>query len=219
MNCYLPPASNTMASAACQSIATAYNCRYYTNRGIVSATTAMAKKNTTIICLTLAAMLVFCAKENEQRQEKPAASNEAADSNKVSSKLLISHANGSVAAPWPSPKNMTPLSFLEAMKKRENTMGELWFVTMANDFPENWIHKEDIGMLINLIDSKERCNCFMNPISSKIPKGNANVGGYAIELINAYKEKRKVNFGLYLCPETNKQKVDELVSWWAKQRQ
>ena len=214
MNCHVPPTPNRIAPTACQPIVAAYTCRYYTNRGIVSATTAMAKKNTTMICLTLAATLVFCAKENEQRQKKPAASNEAAGSNKASSKFLSSHANGSASAPWPSPRNMTPFSFLELMKKGAKS----GIVTIANDFPATWIHEEDVKELIKLVNSREKCGCFLNPLSSRIPTEEATVGGYAIALISAYKEKRKVDFGLYACPETTKQKVDALLKWWATQK-
>lgn len=173
----------------------------------------MTKKNISIICLVLATIMASCEQRDEQHKIKTAASNEASGNNKDVAKFLNTNANGSVNAPWLSPRNMTPFSFLEIMKKGNN----LGAVTMENDFPTNWVGKEDVASLIRLIDSKKKCSCFVNPLSSRIPSGDANVGGYAIAFLTAYKEGRKVDFGLYACPETYKQEVDALLVWWAAQ--
>ena len=118
---------------------------------------------------------------------------------------------------WLTPQKMTPLSFLERMKIKGKRINNLAVVTMEDSFPNNWLTKNDIDTLIKLVNSKEKCNCFINPLSSYIPSDNANVGGYAIRFIEAYKEKRKVSFGLYACPKVDKVEANKLIQWWTGQ--
>src|SRR5690606_24561516 len=117
-----------------------------------------------------------------------------------------------------TPKNMTPLSFMETLKPKDNLESKLGLVTMIDSFPSNWLTKKDIDTLIKLVNSTEKYNCLKNPFSSYIPTNDsADLGGYAIWLIKAYKEKLSVSFGLHLCPKTNKRDADELIQWWTKQ--
>ena len=118
---------------------------------------------------------------------------------------------------WENPKNYTPLSFLERMRKKGGFEDKLSIVTMTNNFPNNWLKASDIDTLIKLVHSKVKCNCFVDPLSSYLPHQNADIGGFVIGLISAYKEKRKVSFGLYSCPETNAKAANELIKWWARQ--
>ena len=106
---------------------------------------------------------------------------------------------------------------METMKIKDNQVNKLAVVTMEDSFPKNWLTKSDIDILIKLVNSKEKCNCFLNPLSSYISTNDhAELGGYAICLINAYKEKRNVSFGLNACPKTNKVDANELIQWWTK---
>src|SRR4249919_1412506 len=82
---------------------------------------------------------------------------------------------------WLTSKKMTPLRFLETMKVKGNQINQLGVVTMKDSFPENWVTKRDVDALIRLVNSKQMCNCFLNPLSSYIPPDDsADVGGYAI---------------------------------------
>jgi len=117
---------------------------------------------------------------------------------------------------WLNPKNMTPLSFIETVRKKTNA-GDLNVITMFDDFPDNWIKREDIDSLIKLVKSEEKCYCFLNPLSSFIPSDSATVGGYAIQLITAYRMGERVNFGLYSCPKTNEFEADNIIKWWTEQ--
>ena len=118
---------------------------------------------------------------------------------------------------WLNPKNMTPLSFIETMRRKTNT-GGLNIITMLDDFPDNWIKREDVDSLINLVKSEEKCYCFLNPLSSFIPSDSATVGGYVIQLITAYQQEKRVTFGLYSCPKTNEFEADNIIKWWAEQK-
>jgi hypothetical protein len=118
---------------------------------------------------------------------------------------------------WLTPQKMTPLTFLEAMKIKGKPVNNLAVVTMEDSFPNNWLTRKDIDTLIKLVNSQQRCNCFLNPLSSYIPNDSAYVGGYAIRLIVAYKEERKVTFGLYACPKVDKIVADRLIQWWTNQ--
>ena len=114
-------------------------------------------------------------------------------------------------------KQMTPLSFLERMKIKGNPVAKFAVVSMQDSLPANWLKKSHIAALIKLVKSKAKCYCFVSPLSSYIPGGNADVGGYAIWLIEAYKEKRKVSFGLYACPKVDNSKAEKLIQWWKTQ--
>ena len=113
---------------------------------------------------------------------------------------------------------MTPLGFIETMEIKNNQASNINVVTIVDSFPNDWLTKKDIDTLIKLVNSKEKCNCFLNPLSSYIPTNDSGeVGGYAIWLITAYKEKKKVSFGLNACPKVDKTVADRLIKWWAVQ--
>ena len=118
---------------------------------------------------------------------------------------------------WLSPKNMTPLSFIETVRKKINAE-DLNVITMFNDFPDNWIKREDIDSLIKFVKSEKKCYCFLNPRSSFIPSDSATIGGYVIKLITAYQQGKRVTFGLYSCPKTNEVEADNIIKWWTEQK-
>ena len=88
--------------------------------------------------------------------------------------------------------------------------------TIESDFPKDWIKSQHLDSLIALLESKEKCNCYLNPLSSYVPQDSAEVGGFAIEFIKAFKENKKVDLGLYSCPKVNQKEVTEIKSWWKK---
>ncbi|WP_300977229.1 hypothetical protein [Flavobacterium sp.] len=111
-----------------------------------------------------------------------------------------------------SAKEYSPLSFITELKKKN-----LFNVSkIESDFPKDWIKNQHLDSLIALVDSKEKCNCYLNPLSSNIPNDSAEVGGFAIEFIKAFKENRKVYLGLYSCPKVNQKEVTEVKGWWKK---
>lgn len=103
----------------------------------------------------------------------------------------------------------SPIGFIEELKK-ENTFNVL---SIKDDLSKNWIRSTDLDSLISLVESKEKCSCYLNPLSSYIPKDSAEVGGFAIEFLKAFKENRKVNLGLYSCPKVDKREALELKLW------
>jgi hypothetical protein len=58
----------------------------------------------------------------------------------------------------------------------------------------------------------------VDPISSYIPFDSvAEVGGYAIQWIKAFKRKKKYSFSQYTCPKVNIKEADSLIRWWLQE--
>ncbi len=87
---------------------------------------------------------------------------------------------------------------------------------MIDKFPIDWVKREHIDTLITMLDSKNSCGCFLNPLSSYIPNGFAERGAYAAIFIKSYKDKQPVSFGLYACPKIDEKLNKELIDWWKK---
>ena len=117
-------------------------------------------------------------------------------------------------SPFLLPRNFTPLQFIKLLKIENPKTSKLNFITIVDDFPENWITNKDIDSLIVYIKSKEKCYCFLNPLSSFIPNDYSELGGYIIEMVNSYKLNEKLSFGLYSCPKLTNSSADELIEWW-----
>lgn len=121
---------------------------------------------------------------------------------------------------FPKPEDYTPKSFIEFVSQSvetDSTRSNLG-MSMTNEFPADWIKEEDLEDLFKLLDSKEKCGCFLNPLSSYIPTGNAEKGGYAGIFIKSFKERNKVDFGLYSCPKVNESLNEELRNWWNERK-
>ena len=142
------------------------------------------------------------------------------DSNvsRTTGKDSLQPANKRATFKWETPEKLTVFAFLERVEIDNQNKDSLMFMTMTDDFPKNWIKASQIDTLINLVNSKQRCLCFVNPLSSYIPfEDSADLGGYAIELIKAYKNRKTVSFGLNSCPKTNERDAQTLIEWWSKQ--
>ena len=113
---------------------------------------------------------------------------------------------------WLVPSKFTPLELLQILTKKE---GELNFITVENDFPDKWMKESDIDTLINLISSKTKCKCLVNPLSSYLPTTEeSDLGGYAIMFINSYRKDKQIKLGLHICPKSNEKEISELRKWW-----
>jgi hypothetical protein len=110
-------------------------------------------------------------------------------------------------------RNLTLYEFLDAIKTR-GAPKYLNFLSAEKTFPIDWIKASDVDTLMSLIESKEKCRCILNPGSSYIPiNEKADLGGYAILLLNSYKHKESVGFNLWACPKTDKAAVANLLNW------
>jgi hypothetical protein len=114
-------------------------------------------------------------------------------------------------------KDFTPASFLQLFKYRSD-YPKFYFVTIETEFPSDWITESQVDSLIRYVKSRDKAYCLVNPLSSYLPIDSAQLGGYAIKLISAYKEKVRPEFGLYDCPMTDDKRADELIQWWSKQK-
>jgi hypothetical protein len=124
---------------------------------------------------------------------------------------------------YPTPNEYTPLSFIDSVTIKDN-QDTLYPILITNDFPLDWVKYSDIDTLISLIKSPRRCRCFTNPSGSPnlmyLPTEDithdykANVGGYAIIFINSFRNKTRIDLGLFYCPMTDSETSEELINWW-----
>ena len=116
---------------------------------------------------------------------------------------------------WDSLNNMTVLSFLDKIGIEETSFHKVPVLTIdQSETKYDWVKRTDIDTLLALVKSKKRCKCIVSPFSSNIPNDSAELGGYAIKILNAYKNKKNVNFGLYSCPKSDERKAEDLIKWW-----
>lgn len=112
-----------------------------------------------------------------------------------------------------TPEKYKVQDVIKLIKIKDDSSNSLNFVTFSN-FPKNWVKPSDIPLLIKLLESHEKCKCYMSVFSSIIPNGESELSGYAIAFIESYRNKKSVNLGLQSCPEYNKEKIDEILKWW-----
>jgi hypothetical protein len=119
---------------------------------------------------------------------------------------------------FPRPEQYDPISFIQSVSRIVNSENKTLIscMTMIDKFPVDWVKREHIDTLITMLDSKDSCGCFLNPLSSYIPNGFAEKGAYAAIFIKSYKDKQTVSFGLYACPKIDEKLNEELVNWWNK---
>jgi hypothetical protein len=121
---------------------------------------------------------------------------------------------------FPKPEDYTPLSFINFVSKSiaTNSTNSTLGMSMTNEFPMHWVKEEHIEGLFKILESKEKCGCFLNPLSSYIPTGNAEKGGYAGIFLKSFKEEEKIDLGLYSCPKVDEGLNEELRNWWNERK-
>ncbi len=119
------------------------------------------------------------------------------------------------------PKSYNPISFIKEASKTLKTEKDTLRIGMIikNQFPIDWVKKEHIAPLFSLLESKEVCGCYLNPLSSYIPVDDfAEEGGYAGIFIESFMENKKVDLGLYSCPKVNEKLNEKLKKWWKENK-
>lgn len=111
-------------------------------------------------------------------------------------------------------KNLTVKSFFKLFIKKYKKDSKLNFVTLAGDFPENWVKPNDIDYLVSIMRSKEKCCGYMNMFSSTISNEEAEIGGFAIIFLNSYISKTKINLGLNSNPKTDIKSIKKIETWY-----
>lgn len=171
----------------------------------------------TILYFSSIILLISCKKIEKETiyktvtQEKESITNE--NSNKIDNDEFKQSEN--FLKDYANPKSFNPLSLLDSLRIKKTENNVLKIFTIVNEFPENWVKYEDIEKLIILIDSKENCKCLVNPLSSNIPTNEkASIGGYAVLFIKSFKNKSKIDIGLYCCPETSEKEISAIKKWW-----
>lgn len=120
--------------------------------------------------------------------------------------------------PFPRPEQYDPTTFIKMMTGKIKTDSKKFIscMTMIDKSPVDWVKREHIDTLMTMLDSRDSCGCFLNPLSSYTPSGFAEKGAYAAIFIKSYKDKQPVSFGLYTCPKIDEKLNKELIDWWSK---
>lgn len=111
-------------------------------------------------------------------------------------------------------KDLTVKSFIKLFKEKYDKNSKLNSVTIAGDFPENWVKPTDVQYLISIMRSKEKCCGYMNIFSSFISSENVEVGGFAIVFLNSYISKTKINMGLNCNPKVDNESIKKIEKWY-----
>lgn len=119
------------------------------------------------------------------------------------------------------PINFYPIDFItyvsSDIKSKKDT--SILITHLNGVFEINRIKEEQIEHLVQHLESKVTCACYVNPLSSTLPFDDfAEIGGFAAIYLKAIKENKKVDFGLYSCPKVDKELNAELVKWWNKKK-
>ena len=116
-------------------------------------------------------------------------------------------------------KDLNAKKFIALCVKKYNESERLNFIVFGDDFPENWVKKQDVEYLIRNLNSKQKCCGYMNVFSSYISSDSAEVGGFAILFIKSYIEKKTLNLGLNSNPKVDEKEVENIMKWYKNNRQ
>lgn len=114
-------------------------------------------------------------------------------------------------------KNLNVKSFFKLFTEKYKKDTKIKCITLSGEFPKNWVQPNDIGYLISIMRSKEKCCGYSNVFSSTILNDNAEVGGFAIIFLNSYISQTKINLGLNCNPKTDKESIKKIEKWYQKQ--
>ena len=174
-------------------------------------------KNILKLCLGFIMLIISCKKnesETNQKSEVKKIESKISDGQNKNNDVNFRQSENFLKD-YANPKSYNSLSLLELIRIKKLKNNETDFFTIINEFPTNWVKYEELEKLINLIDSKEKCKCLLNPLSSNIPtKEQGSIGGYTVLLIKSFKNKTKIDIGLYYCPKTSEKEIIEIKKWW-----
>lgn len=175
-------------------------------------------KNILKLCSGLLILILSCKEIETKTNQKNEIGKKSLEQNKIERNLLKESEDW--LKEYENPKSYNALSLLASIKFKEGEDKTFNIFQIVNEFPENWVKFEDIEKLTKLIDSKEKCKYLVNPLSSNIPIGEkATIGGFAVLLIKSFKNKTKIDIGLYYCPETSEKEIVDMKKWWSEYQQ
>lgn len=112
------------------------------------------------------------------------------------------------------PKDFTPQTFISLFTEKYKQNRKLNTITMAGEFPKNWVKPKDVDYLISIIRSKQKCCSYMNIFSSYFPDKDSEVGGFTIIFLNSYISNKKINLGLTCSPKTDPKEIQKIENWY-----
>lgn len=116
---------------------------------------------------------------------------------------------------------LTVFQFIELLKiDKENSKKTPKVLTISGmQTPENWLTKSDVDSLVTLINSTDSAKCIMLVISSYLPLNESStIGGQIMNIIKAYKDKKKYPTFLISYAKTDQKQIAEIEDWWNEQK-
>lgn len=114
-------------------------------------------------------------------------------------------------------KNLDVKSFFTLFTDKYKKNSKFNSITLAGEFPKDWIKPTDVQYLISIVNSKKKCCNYMNVYSSTISNEEAEIGGFAIIFLNSYISQTKINLGLNAAPKTDTKSIQKINNWYQKQ--
>ena len=111
-------------------------------------------------------------------------------------------------------EDLNAIKFIKLFVEKYRKSNDLNFITLAGDFPKNWVTEKDVEYLISQLNSKQKCCGYMNIFSSFISSDNGEVGGFVAFFLNSYIENKQINLGLNSNPKTKKEEVEKILKWY-----
>ena len=113
-------------------------------------------------------------------------------------------------------KNLDVKSFFKLFTEKYKKNSKFNSITLAGEFPENWVKSTDVQYLMSILNSKKKCCNYMNVFSSTFSNEEAEVGGFAIIFLNSYIYHTKINLGLNTAPKTDAKSIQKINNWYQK---
>jgi hypothetical protein len=111
---------------------------------------------------------------------------------------------------------VSPRQLLSILDFRSDTAKGARYVTVSFDPPENWVRQEDLGYLMKLIGSKDKCRCVIKVFSDYLPIDDySTIGGQAMNMIDSYRNRKSYFEGSANCAKTDSLRQKEVEVWWS----
>jgi hypothetical protein len=112
---------------------------------------------------------------------------------------------------------VSPRQLLDILNFNSGKAKGAKFVTVSFDPPKNWVGKEDLGYLMKLIRSQDKCRCVIHVFSSYLPfQDSSTIGGQAMNMIDSYRTGKPYFEGSWNCAKTDSARLREIELWWKR---
>ncbi len=116
--------------------------------------------------------------------------------------------------------SISVMEFVEMLKIKDPVPHGIYRMGTLGQADSNWITKDDVAKMIDLIDSKDKTYCIAQLISSQLPglDDYSTLGGQVMNLIDSYRFKKRYPYFLTECTKNDENRKKEILDWWEKEK-